>query len=667
MQPIDPPVGGGRLRLLGLYHGLGEDVSARYIGSYDWQGEKYRRHTLTPSLEEIDVPLSDEQHKAAQQLKEKAGGKTAIDIAFPRLAHLSPHYIAEVRKTIDWADVVVFSHPWVFPAVCDFLKPDQLVVYDSHNVEGFLRAQLLDEGNSVEQQLLRDVVLSEYQMGLRADLVLACSHEDREIFGRIYNWPLRKIRVVPNGVMANLITVPGRDEKRRLKSKLQLPQNKKAAIFIGSNYAPNVEAACFISKQLAPVMPEIVFIIAGSVGGGMIAPFTKNIRITGFIDEESKINWLRACDFAINPMFSGSGTNIKMFDFMAAGLPVITTAVGARGIATANLQPFIVTEPAAEKFCSAIKILTSSQDAISLCGAEARACVEEMYSWERISPRLGNLFKVWSPVYSRRPPFLSVVIPTYERHEHLYKLMQKIAEQTFKDFEVIIVDQSKNLWPYSGETYDFCLRYYHTSLKGAVKARNTGCFYAQGKVIAFIDDDCLPDSDWLKNARGYFQQPNVIGVEGLINSDKLYDPNFRTVTNVGFEGLGFMTANLFIKSEVFNALNGFDECFDNPHFREDTDLGWRALKYGDIPFARDVRVFHPPHPRLIQRECAEERNRFFEKDALLLKKHPERYKKLFFSECQWEKPGFKENFLKGCEKYGVDVPNYIAEVFNLNS
>ena len=34
----------------------------------------------------------------------------------------------------------------------------------------------------------------------------------------------------------------------------------------------------------------------------------------------------------INPMISGSGTNIKMFDFMAAGLPIITTDIGARGI-----------------------------------------------------------------------------------------------------------------------------------------------------------------------------------------------------------------------------------------------------------------------------------------------------------------------------------------------
>ena len=80
-------------------------------------------------------------------------------------------------------------------------------------------------------------------------------------------------------------------------------------------------------------------------------------------------------------------------------------------------------------------------------------------------------------------------------------------------------------------------------------------------------------------------------------SDRAHDPRFRPVTNVGFEGIGFMTANLFLRRETFAAIDGFDGQFDQPHFREDTDLGWRALEHGAIPFARDVRVYHPPQPR----------------------------------------------------------------------
>lgn len=47
-------VGGGRLRLQGLYHNLGEDVAARYVGSYDWPGEIYREYRHSKTLLEID-------------------------------------------------------------------------------------------------------------------------------------------------------------------------------------------------------------------------------------------------------------------------------------------------------------------------------------------------------------------------------------------------------------------------------------------------------------------------------------------------------------------------------------------------------------------------------------------------------------------------------------
>ena len=104
-------------------------------------------------------------------------------------------------------------------------------------------------------------------------------------------------------------------------------------------------------------------------------------------------------------------------------------------------------------------------------------------------------------------------------------------------------------------------------------------------------------------------------------SDRVNDPDYRAVTNVGFEGIGFMTANLLLRRDAFNAIDGFDEQFDVP-FREDTDLGWRACALGEIPFGRDVRVFHPAHARTVEREALSERVRFFEKDALLAQEAP---------------------------------------------
>src|SRR5688572_16156040 len=136
MQPIDPPVGGGRLRLLGLYHDLGPSFGTVYLGTYDWPGPGFRDHMVTPRLRESDVPLTGRHFAAAEELRREAGGRVVIDSAFADQAHLSPEFVEAARQQVREGDVVVFSHPWVYPLVRDVLDPArQLVVYDAHNVE----------------------------------------------------------------------------------------------------------------------------------------------------------------------------------------------------------------------------------------------------------------------------------------------------------------------------------------------------------------------------------------------------------------------------------------------------------------------------------------------------------------------------------------------------
>ncbi|MDD5319239.1 MAG: glycosyltransferase [Methylococcales bacterium] len=660
MQPIDPPVGGGRLRLLGLYHNLGSNIDCQYIGSYDWPGEHYRKHRLSNCLEEINIPLSSEHHAAAQSLSSRAGGKTVIDLAFSRLGMLSPDYIEAARQTISNADVVVFSHPWVYPLVAKDLAPGQIVVYDSQNVEGYLRAQLLDENSPTEAELLRQVIHDEYRLGCRADLVLACSHEDLVRFNRIYEFPPEKMRVVPNGVMAFAALPPNKADKAKAKTQLQLAHDRLVAIFIGSAYGPNLDAGHFIVSRLAEAMPEVTFVIAGGVST-QLSSDKKNVIITGALDEKDKHLWLCAADIAINPMFSGSGTNIKMFDFMAASLPTVTTAVGARGIEIGGRDAIVIAQPSAESFASAIRQLNDHATRLQI-GKEARACVEEGYAWERISELTGKMFASRHRLANQPKPFFSVVIPTYERHQLLDNLISCLQKQVERDFEVIIVDQSVSPWPNAGKEYIFSCVYYHSPVKGAVRARNTGAMLAQGKVIAFTDDDCLPQDCWLVNARKYFQDRAVVGVEGMIVSDHPDDPDWRPVTNVDFEGIGFMTANLMVRSDVFQLLGGFDFQFDRPHFREDTDFGWRMQETGLVPYAKEVTVFHPAQPRAIERESAQTRACFFQKDAILYRKHPDRYQQLFFTEKHFQiTPGFKENLLAGFKKINMNMPEWMTE------
>lgn len=658
MQPIDPPVGGGRWRLLGLYHNLGTHIDCTYVGTYDWPGEPYRSHKLSETLREIDVPLSDAHHAAAAALAAQTGRKVVIDLAFSQQAHLSSDYLDTAREQLADAEVAIFSHPWVYPLVKDCLRPDQVLIYDSQNVEGFLRAQLLDDRNYVEADLLRRVVQDENDIGWAADWILACSQDDLLRFNRVYGFPLEKIRVVPNGVMA--FREPPSTSERRLVARQALSIDPAAylAIFIGSPYGPNNKAAELIVKQLAPAMPHVTFVIAGGVGQSMKSGLA-NVHITGCLDEAEKSRWLYASDIAVNPMMSGSGTNIKMFDFMAMALPVVTTAIGARGIDIGGRRAMLVVEPTAQAFAAAIEKLKDAE-LRSLMAREARLCVEDGYAWERISAQLGCFIDARRRMAGQSKPLFSVVVPTYERHEQLDDLIAYLQKQIERDFEVVLVDQSVERWPGADGCYGFPLTYYHSPVKGAVRARNAGAMLAQGAIIAFVDDDCQPAEDWLVKTRPYFSDPEVVGVEGLIDSDHLDDPDWRPVTNVGFESIGYMTANLFVRSGVFQQLGGFDLQFDRPHFREDTDFGWRLMDLGKVPYAKDVKVFHPAQPRSKERESAAERVKFFQKDALLYGKHPENYRQLFMAEGHYKNtPGFCENLLAGFEANGIEIPEWM--------
>lgn len=659
MQPIHPAVGGGRLRLQGLYHDLGDSFETRYVGSYDWPGEAYREHRHTKTLLEIDVPLSMEHHLAAQKLSEQVGGKSVIDMAFSEQGGLSEDYLDRVRAELVDAAVVIFSHPWVYPLVKDLIRPDQVVIYDSQNVEGYLRAQLLDQSVPAERELLEWVVRDEYLVGMRADWIWACSQEDLLRFNRVYGFDLGKMRVIPNGVMAYSAAHLSRQDARK---HLGIGAEKQVALFLGSQYGPNVEAAEFIANSLSTCCPDVLFVIAGGVGQALKTD-EPNVLVTGSLNDADKDRWLAAADLAVNPMFSGSGTNIKMFEFMAWSMPVVTTAIGARGIEQGGEDALLVVAPEANAFAEAITALADMQLRQKI-GESGRQCVERGYAWENISRLAGHFVAARARMAGQPRPKFSVVIPSYERHEQLQALMGRLAEQSEKDFEVVVVDQSEQVWAQANDLFGFPLTYYHSPVKGAVRARNNGASLAQGEIIAFVDDDCLPEKDWLLNARAYFQDKNVVGLEGAIYSDHLGDPDWRPVTNEGFEGLGFMTANLMVRCDAFLYLGGFDLAFDRPHFREDTDLGWRLQEVGAVPYARDVQVFHPAQPRSVERESQETRARFFEKDALLFRKHPERYKQLFHIERHYQKtPGYLYWLKHGFEKHGAEMPDWMLPFF----
>jgi glycosyltransferase involved in cell wall biosynthesis len=371
-----------------------------------------------------------------------------------------------------------------------------------------------------------------------------------------------------------------------------------------------------------------------------------NIRIYGTVPDDMKNMLLGAADLGINPMFFGSGTNIKMFDFLAAGLPTIATPTGARGIDNDNA--FIVAEAA--EFPGIIGKLLSDRELYNKLSRNGPEMVRQRYDWNKISYRLGMKML---ETYDQHAPYFSIVIPTIRGPEYVGRIFQRLNAQSCHDFEVVLVDTSGGDHELAYQQMAcFPLKYLSRDHYGPGKARNEGIRHCRGSVVAFTDDDCLPDANWLANAQRYLEDEANIGLEGYIATDetKLNDTAYRTITNKNFEGMGFMTANLFIRKAVLKKIGGFDNRFERA-FREDTDLAWRALSYGNIPYGKDVVVYHPPHKREILGESSDERDKMFAYDALLFAKHPERFIRLIKIEGHYKKnKNYWKYFTEGYRK-----------------
>jgi len=647
MQPIEPAVGGGRLRLKGLYSNLGPNIKATYIGSYDWKGEKQRKVQISDHLLEIDIPLSEDHFKLNEHLNQMIPGKTIIDVTFPLLAKTSSMYIETLREVAEKSDLIILSHPWTYPLIKSSINSkNKILIYDSHNCEALLRKSILGE-SPFAQCLAEYVYFVERELCESSDLILACSEEDKTHFVSLFRIDPSKIEVFPNGV--DIIAVIPVDEATKNNSKEILKLSGQIAIFVGSDYPPNVEAAKYILEELSKKCPQVIFIIVGGAGSSLKSN-QNNVKIFGMVSEEKKALLYSASDIAINPMSTGSGTNIKMLEYLAAGIPTISSPVGARGIRDEN--SFIICE--LKDFDSAINRVVSDKKLYQDLSSKGRALAERYYDWKAISHRLGKLIY---KLNEKTSPFFSIVIPMY-RGDHIIELIEHLNNQIFEDFEVIIVDSGRERQDELQGISKFKLKYIFDENAGATRARNIGIQAARGEVVAFTDDDCRPNEDWLSRAKEHLGTSGVIGLEGLIYTDEslMHDPNYRIVTNKGFPGLGFMTANLFVRRNILQKINGFDERFDKPHFREDTDLAWRALEYGLIPFAEDVRIYHPPHLRNEKGESKGDRDRFFINDALLFSKHPIKYIQLMKVECHYKNKNFWKYFKEGFKKVDKHIP-----------
>jgi glycosyltransferase involved in cell wall biosynthesis len=383
-QVLDPPVGGGRIRIYELYRhiaALGFEIT--YVGAYDWPGPVYRDQLLAPHFRECVTPLTQQHFAEDARYRKASGGKTTIDVTVPRLMKYSPRFQRMAEEFGRDAEIIVISHPWVHPHVPR--RPGQKLIYDAHNCEYVVKQQILGD-TPQGRELVREVGEVEGKLCREADVVFVCSEEDATQFVERYGISREKIVLVPNGVDVKQIRPATSDQRRQAKLELGFPAERPLLIFIGSGYGPNTEAARFLVTEVAPKIGGCQIAIAGSVkdsyeaAGGPLPPH--HVRFLGVLDARQRELLYQGADIALNPMFSGSGTNLKMLDYFAAGLPVVSTVAGARGLEIGTGECIVCDSNA---FVASIRQLLGSETTRAEIASRARRVAESRYDWELIA------------------------------------------------------------------------------------------------------------------------------------------------------------------------------------------------------------------------------------------------------------------------------------------
>ena len=212
----------------------------------------------------------------------------------------------------------------------------------------------------------------------------------------------------------------------------------------------------------------------------------------------------------------------------------------------------------------------------------------------------------------------SLICATIAREQELSLLLDSLVKQTYKDFEVIIVDQNPEgflaeiINKYSDS---LCIKHLRASPAGASAARNLGLGYATGEIIGFPDDDCEYPEDLLYKIYNLFIDQSEIGLITGVCREKYtmkysagrYDAG-KCVLNTINVWTRHILACLFIRKRVLEDVGSFDDRLGVGNrfgSGEETDLILRVL-YQEYCCCYDssIYVYHPDPPKGRQQEIA---------------------------------------------------------------
>ncbi len=382
---IYPPSAGGKIRIFYLYRKFSKDWFIN-ITSLTWTPKEVKEKYISDNVKEKTI-LFSRLHGRLDRFFFERVNVPITDAVLPLLSRFSPAYRKETARNND-ADVFIASHPFFVHELLRIKKKEQMLIYDAHNVEYLLKKQMYPD-NFWGRWLLRQVFRIEKIACHKADLIISVSDEEKDTLADLYNISKEKIAIIPNGVDCDDVKM--RTEKQQKEAKEKLRLSRPIAIFVGSAHIPNTKAAKSII-EMAKAVSGIDFLLVGGVCDELgEEKLTSNVKLMGFVEDEQKTDLYKAADIALNPMEDGSGSNLKLAEYFAAGIPCVCTPIGARGYDIVDGKQAVICR--IQDFEHRVKELNDDNNMANVLSKNARKFVEEKFDWRVLAKKYEKLIE----------------------------------------------------------------------------------------------------------------------------------------------------------------------------------------------------------------------------------------------------------------------------------
>lgn len=324
------PTSGGEQCSLNLLRSLSSN-GASVLSIYISLGiDKLNKEKLSGNINQIGLPATDFDKQIYLKIKEKFTEKVTLDVTLIWSAAANALLKNTIKENISEGTILISQH-FCFGELLENFSNYHRILF-SHNIESHLKKDAFKN-----RELIELFESKERHYSRMFDLVTSVSHNDKNVYVKKFGFDENKVIFNPH--KSNFKVVEFNPNH----------QNNLNCFFLASHWKYNILGFSTLVQSCPAFFNRYFINVIGSISDKLKIEHNSklnNVIYHGVLEEVELIALASKCAFAINPCLDGAGANVKNADYIALGLPILTTKFGLKSYE--NYQDYITTKEIAE-------------------------------------------------------------------------------------------------------------------------------------------------------------------------------------------------------------------------------------------------------------------------------------------------------------------------------